>query len=98
MPLTPQEVDCIASRAAEAIIKKAQDDMADVISETVRQTLMQLGVDTNSPIEMQRDFQHLREWRKVTGELKQKGLLALLGIFVSGAVAAFFIGVKFSLR
>jgi hypothetical protein len=38
----------------------------EVIRETVRETLISLGVDHTNPIEVQKDFAALRELRKLT--------------------------------
>ena len=38
-----------------------QEDLKKLIAEAVRETLMQMGADPSDPIEMQRDFQHLRQ-------------------------------------
>ena len=43
---------------------------------------------------MQRDFQHLRQWRKAEEDLRSKGMLTLLSIFVTGSVALFRVGLR----
>lgn len=71
-----------------------QDLVKNVARETVRETLTSLGADVEKPLEMQRDFQHLREWRTTTESVKSKTVLALLTLLVSGTVAAFWVGFK----
>lgn len=92
MNLTPQQVEELAESAARRAIQTAF--APDVIAEAVRQTLIQLGVDAENPLEMQRDFQHLRQWRKAEAELKSKGLIALVGILVSGFAALLLLGLR----
>lgn len=41
-----------------------RDELRELIAETVRETLTQMGADPAHPLEMQRDFQHLRQWRR----------------------------------
>ena len=109
MPLTPEQVERIAvsaatraatqavENAATAAAKKvamSHSELNSVVAEAVRQTLMQLGVDTSDPLAMQRDFQHLRQWRESGDDLKRKGTVALLGIFLSGLVTLFLLGLK----
>lgn len=99
MPLTAKEVEDIAvtaavraaERSAEEAANQAAEKIAmtrselnDVVASAVKQTLLQLGVDTSDPIAMQRDFQHLRQWRESGEDLKRKGMLVVLGIFLSG--------------
>ena len=109
MPLTPEQVEDIAVAAATRAAKQSVEDAArraaetvalshselnEVVAEAVKQTLMQLGVDTSDPFAMQRDFQHLRQWRESGEDLKRKGTVALLGIFFSGLVSLLIIGLR----
>ena len=109
MPLTPEQVEDIAVAAATRAAKQSVEDAArraaetvamshselnEVVAEAVKQTLMQLGVDTSDPFAMQRDFQHLRQWRESGEDLKRKGTVAILGIFFSGLVSLLLIGLK----
>lgn len=70
------------------------DEARALIREAVRETFLMLGVKVDDPIEVQKDFQHLREWRTTTDSIKSKGLLTLMGILVSGLVAAAWVGIK----
>lgn len=73
-------------------VTMTQQELKELVSEAVTETLTKLGVDVTNPVEMQRDFQHLREWRNTTSTLKRHGLITLIGIFVAGAVAAMWLG------
>lgn len=70
------------------------EELQKLIAEAVRQTLVQMGADPSNPIEMQRDFQHLRQWRKAGEDLRSKGTLALLGIFLSGVAGLIAVGFR----
>jgi len=109
MPLTPEQVEDIAVAAATRAAKQSVEDAAtaaakkvamshselnSVVAEAVKQTLMQLGVDTSDPLAMQRDFQHLRQWRESGEDLKRKGTVALLGIFLSGFCTLVLLGLR----
>lgn len=93
MPLTPEQVEQIAVSAAEKVAM-SHAELNSVVAEAVKQTLIQLGVDTSDPLAMQRDFQHLRQWRESVEDLKRKETLALLGIFFSGLVSLILLGLK----
>ena len=71
-----------------------QAEAQELIRATVRETFLLLGVKVDDPIEVQKDFQHLREWRTTTDSVKSKGMLTIVGIAVSGLVAAFWLGFK----
>ena len=73
-------------------------EIADVVQQTVQETLISMGVDTSDPIEMQRDFQSLRDWRRTSEALRSKGLLTLVGILVAGVLGALVVGVRSVLK
>lgn len=72
----------------------SKEEMQAIVREAVHQTLIQMGVDTTSPLEMQRDFQHLRDWRMAQEAIKRKGYLTMVSIFVTGITALLWIGFK----
>lgn len=72
----------------------SSDETRELIREAVRETFLMLGVKIDDPIEVQKDFQHLRDWRTTTDSIKSKGLMTLMGIIVSGFVAAVWLGFK----
>lgn len=65
-----------------------------VIAETVAQTLLQMGIDAKDPLEMQRDFQHLRSWRKSVDDVKSKGLWAAVTFITVAMLGAMALGFK----
>ena len=60
----------------------------ETVQQTVSETMLRLGVQVTDPIEMQKDFQHLRDWRKTTDSMKAKAMLAMVGLLVSGLAAS----------
>ena len=113
MPLTAEQVEEIATRAASRAAKASVEEAAEraahkaakeasltreqtqqLIAESVRQTLIQLGVESESPLEMQKDFQHLRNWRLSGEEIKRKSIIALIGLFLTGLAGLIALGFK----
>jgi predicted HTH transcriptional regulator len=95
--LTPEQIEEIAVAAATRAAERTAltpKEISDLVTEAVRQTLIQLGIDQDNPIEMQKDFQHLRDWRKAGEEIKRKGMVTLVGIFLAGIVSLVLIGVR----
>ena len=70
------------------------EEYRELIKETVKETLLSLGLEVDDPIKVQRDFQHLREWRETSESLKSKGLVTLFGIILSGGLGALWLGFK----
>lgn len=72
----------------------SKNDVHLIVTETVRQTLIQLGVDASNPMEMQKDFQHLRNWRQAGQSIQSKGILAIVAVLASGIVGFIIVGFK----
>lgn len=70
------------------------DHDRDVIQATVRETLVQVGLDPSDPIESQADFRFLRQWRKGSESAAGKMLATLLVLLVTGAVGVLIAGAK----
>ena len=73
-------------------------DLEIVVELTVKKTLLELGLDTANPIELQRDFAHLRTWRQSVEEVKRKGFIAAVAIVLSGLLGLLWTAFKTSLR
>lgn len=71
-----------------------REDMEEIVSKAVAETLVRLGIAVDNPIEMQRDMQYLRDWRRSSESIKSKAILVMVGIFVTGACGALWLGIK----
>jgi hypothetical protein len=69
-------------------------EIEQIVTRGVSAALTRLGIDTAHPLDMQKDFSHLRAWRMSTDQIKDKGMLALMGIILSGFFAAVWLGFK----
>ena len=65
-----------------------------LIVATVEETLTKIGIDHEDPIEMQKDFQHLREWREAATAMKKKGMITAVGVIVTGVLAAIWLAIR----
>lgn len=73
------------------------EDQRCLIEEAVRQTLLKLGVDVSTPeavLDAQRDFKHLRDWRKTVETMNLRLLFVLLSTAAAGFGVAFWHGLK----
>lgn len=72
MSMTADDVKAISQTAAR---------------EAVREMLLAMGVDASDPaamIEMQKDFQSLRQWRKSVQDVQRYSIITAVGILISG--------------
>lgn len=65
-------------------IRLEEHELRSLVQSTVKETLATMGVDASNPIEMQKDFHHLREWREATGKVRMRIILTVVGIIVTG--------------
>lgn len=74
--------------------KQIREIVKDTVKETVKETLIALGIDACDPMDMQRDFQFLREVRQMTEKVKGKTVLAVAGVLVAALLGVIWIGIK----
>ncbi len=75
-------------------ISLTRGELKDLMEEAVDNALTKMGIDVTDPIEMQRDFQHLRDWRVAVNSARTKGFLTIVGLLAAGVAAAVWIGFK----
>lgn len=78
--------------------KHCDEELKDVIAETVRETLTTLGIQAGDPIETQRDFQFLRDMRRATASARAKAFLGMVGLLATGVAYALWEGIKSALH
>ena len=61
-------------------------ELKTVIKAAVKETLISIGINADDAIELQKDHSFIRELRKTHEAVKRKGLLALVGAVMTGAV------------
>lgn len=69
-------------------------DIKRIVSSTVAETLLTLGIDADDPIEFQRDMQHLRQWRESMATVKRQSLMTAVGILVAGFLGLLWMAIK----
>jgi len=75
-------------------IQLSRGELKDLMEEAVNNALTKMGIDIADPLEMQRDFQHLRDWRVAVTAARTKGFLGIVGILTTGLLAAIWVGIK----
>jgi len=75
-------------------IRLSDSQLKDVVKETISETFIVLGIDIKDPLEVQKDFQHMRAHREATTIVKKRALHGFVGIIVAGTLATFWLGFK----
>ena len=66
----------------------------DTAVETSRETLRGLGVDVDHPLDVQKDFAALRDWRLSMASIRRRALVSAIGVLATGTLAALWVGIK----
>lgn len=69
-----------------------------LIRQTVKETLLLLGIDACDPTEMQRDFAYLRRWRTSSEKIGVGAKLALIGTACTAVLSVVGLGVGYLIR
>lgn len=59
----------------------------EIIPKVLHKTFIQLGIDAKNPLDMQKDFSHLRDSRKNSEDIKKKVTNELVRFSVTGIFA-----------
>lgn len=71
-----------------------EQEIRKIVAEAVAETLTRLGIEASEPLEVQKDMQHLREWRESIATVKRQSLITAIGILVAGALGLVWMAVK----
>jgi hypothetical protein len=63
------------------VVSLTKKQLKEIVAEGVQETFTQLGLDHENPLEMQRDFQYLREWRTASEKIKTQGIYTIMAIW-----------------
>lgn len=65
-----------------------------IVAETVEQTLLAMGVDTDDPVALQKDMAHLRAWRESMETVRKQSLITAVGIITAGVLGLIWLALK----
>lgn len=70
-----------------------ETEIKKIVAETVVETLIRLGVDASNPIEVQKDFQHLRAWRNSIATMQRQGIVSAVGVLTVGMLGLIWLAI-----
>lgn len=82
----------------EPTITLTETQVRKIIKESVAETLVSFGVNPKEPVELQKDFSFLREWRITTDTVKKRGLFTIIGMLVAGGLTLLWMGLQAALK
>ena len=78
----------------DQVIQMTRAELKELLKEAMSETFVTMGVNIADPIEMQKDFQHLRSWRLSVTAVQNKGMLAIILVIITGLMGATLLGIK----
>lgn len=79
---------------SEPTITLTETQVRTIIKQSVHETLLSFGINPKEPVQLQKDFSFLREWRVTTDTVKKRGLFTMIGILVAGGLTLLWMGIK----
>jgi hypothetical protein len=70
------------------------EEIKSIVAESVKQTLIQLGLDTSDPIQIQKDMAFARDLRKNTEAIKRGGFITICGTIIAGMLGLIWTALK----
>lgn len=71
-----------------------KDDIDEVVSKAVKETLTSLGFQADNPLEAQRDMQFLRAWRNSTEAVKRQSIATTIAVLTAGILGLIWVTFK----
>lgn len=69
-------------------------EIRKIVAETVKETLMRIGVEADNPLEVQKDMQHLRAWRESVATVKRQSIITAIGIITAGILGLIWLAIR----
>lgn len=82
------------SDESKKVVTLSESEVESLVEKAVLHTLERFGINTDEPIQVQRDFQFVRDWRMSAESVRKKATTTAIAILVSGALAALWLGFK----
>lgn len=71
-----------------------KDDIDDIVSKAVKETLTSMGFQADNPIEAQRDMQFLRAWRSSTEAVKRQSIATTIAVITAGLLGLVWLALR----
>lgn len=78
----------------DRVISITEEELRKLMTDTVHETLTLIGIKHEDPVEMQRDFTHLRDWRIAVEGAKKKSFWGIIGVLTSGLIGLLWMGLQ----
>ena len=71
-----------------------ENEVKEIVSKTVDETLAKMGLNSEEIYEAQKDFMYLREQRNLHEKISLRVRFIIIGFIISGAIALLVLGFK----
>lgn len=95
--MNDEELRAMIREEMEASRQPNMVGVQDAVRMAVQETLISLGMDSASPLALQKDMAFMRELRETSEKVKARGLLILVGMLITALASAVWLGFRASL-
>lgn len=91
------DADAVKLVVAEVLAEQKRlhnDQVDEVVLRTIATILTSFGIEEEDRVELRADFIHLRKWRKSVEQTQSLAFKTVIGVIVTGALGALWMGVK----
>ena len=81
----------VMDQDTKALIEQVASQAA---KQAVHEMLVSLGIDLSDPIKVQKDFASIRDFRETMALIKNRGIIASVGLVITGLGTVFYLGLK----
>jgi hypothetical protein len=89
-----QDVKVIVAEVLAEQKRLHNNDADEVVLRTISTILTSFGIEEEDRIELRRDFDHLRRWRKASEQIERAGWKAIATVLVTGICGMIWLGIQ----
>lgn len=94
MSLTTDDIALVVRQVLDAERQDKTEQFDDLVLKTIATILTSFGIDEADRQEIKLDFQHVRRSRKAYELVQKTTIRTAIGVLVTGALAAFWLGIQ----
>lgn len=76
------------------VVTLTREEMRTLMTEAIKEAFKSLGVDANSPLEVQKDMAHLRRWRMAVDSASGTSFKVMITTLIAGLMGVLWLGLQ----
>jgi hypothetical protein len=89
-----EQIRAVVRATLEAESERRETAFDDIVMRAVASILSSFGVEDDDRVELRKDFEHMRRWRKSMGQAQSLTFRIVVTTLVTGFLGAVWLGIK----